>query len=53
MIFDQQFELKPELIEENLNKRIFKEYLKGQNGKKDKRKRSLMDVLAELDAQSG
>lgn len=49
-IFDQQFELKPEKIDVNLNRRIFRDYLKSPNGKKDKRKRSLMDVIAELDA---
>ena len=43
-IFDVQFELKPENVDEHLNQRIFKNYLKGPNGKKDKRKRSLLDL---------
>ena len=29
----------------------FRDYLKGPNGKRDKRLKSLLDVLAELDAK--
>ena len=36
-LFDWQFELKPNCIEDGLNRRIFKDYLKGPNGKIDKR----------------
>jgi hypothetical protein len=40
-------------LEDHLNLKIFKDYLKGRNGKKDQRKRSLLEVIAELDSQSG
>ena len=36
-LFNQQFELKPDCIEDGLNRRIFKDYLKGPNGNIDKR----------------
>ena len=49
-IFEQQFEIKPDSVEEHLNQRIFKDYLKSRNGKKDQRRRSLLEVLAELDS---
>ena len=52
-IFEQQFEIKPDSVEDHLNQRIFKDYLKSRNGKKDQRRRSLLEVLAELDSSTG
>ena len=49
-IFDIQFDLKSESIEDPLNQKVFRDYLKGPKGKKDKRQKSLLDVLLELDS---
>jgi len=49
-IFEQQFKIEPDSVKEHLNQRIFKDYLKSCNGKKDQRRRSLLEVIAELDS---
>jgi hypothetical protein len=38
------------MIADQLNQRIFRDYLKGPKGKKDKRLRSLLDFMVELDS---
>jgi hypothetical protein len=50
-IFDLQFELKPKKVEDTLNLKIFKDYLKGPKGSIDSRHRSLLDLIVELDSQ--
>ena len=49
-MFDKQFELLKDKVEDQLNLRIFSEYLKGPKGIKDKRLKSLLDVISELDS---
>ncbi len=48
--FDKQFELKSDQIGDSLNLKMFKDYLKGPKGSKNKKLRSIFDILKELDS---